>query len=359
MKSPHCEIYVESNSNHLQQIFCGLEKLAANNSITLKQHIDTQSTHFKANCKLPFGIHGGGLRLVINGNCHVYYDVDDAHKVNQDALAWCDFYFKRSFTSDIHTSISEKILPLDLNYMVKPNQCSWLALKRCVALSSGKERIKNILRELDVKSRFSYLPREQELQQSVDSSQPFNVLFMCRLWEPTKDDFLALSQGQVDDRIAINEMRVACIRALKSEFGDNFSGGLTATPYAKEHYPDIVITDTGVTQKQHYIGYVKQFSVCIATTGLSLSIGWKFGEYIALSRAVVSEKLHAQTFGALEADVNYLEFDSVEQCIAQVKKLQDDTVRTAMQQSNEQYYQAFLAPEKLVLHSINTALTSR
>jgi len=81
--------------------------------------------------------------------------------------------------------------------------------------------------------------------------------------------------------------------------------------------------------------------VCIATTGLSNSIGWKFGEYVALSQAIVGEKLHVQTFSDLKNEINYHEFNSVEECASQGKRLQNKEIRLEMKGANSDYFHNF------------------
>lgn len=360
MKKIKCQLEVISNSNHVQQIYCGLELLAKTNEIELVQKFDKESGRYKKNCQQPYSIHSGGVKLIVNDSIKVYYDINDGEKLDLEELKWCDYYFKRSFSTEIHGVISDKVKPFDLNYMVKTNHISWQAIQRSWRMSTGKERIKNILRECDIYNKISYLPRLKELYLGPKPEQPFKVLFLCRLWEPTKDDYLSLTNQQIEDRVAINKMRVECIRALKNEFKDEFVGGLSPTEYALEHYSDIVFTDREVTQKRNYIASLKQFSVCIATTGLSNSIGWKFGEYIALSKAIVSEKLMFETSGHLTKGINYLEFTNVDECVAQVHKLRSDKKKIEkMMQDNHSYYQKHLAPQQLLLNSLNSIIFSQ
>ena len=71
-------------------------------------------------------------------------------------------------------------------------------------------------------------------------------------------------------------------------------------------------------QKRHlkkdcyFLNIVKSSDICIATTGLHKSIGWKFGEYIAASRAIITEPLYYEIPGELKRGSNYLEFRNVE-----------------------------------------------
>jgi len=353
----NCELIVGENGNHLQQIFLGFQLLQKNGVINLKQTIDFNTPNFNEIIKVSFGAQGVGLKLILNENTRIYYDMVDAHSVDENNLEWSDFYFKRSFNHDIHSSISAKILPLDLNYMVKSNKLNWQDLVRTYQLSSGVERVKACIRELDIHNKISYLPRLNELQAQPNIDVPFNVLFMCRLWEPEKDDHWQLTKEQQEDRIEINNVRVNCIRKLKKEFGNEFSGGLAPTSYAKNNFKDVVVSNASITSKRNYIAQLKQYPVCISTTGLSDSIGWKFGEYVALSKAIVSEKLHAQTAGNLQKNINYLQFSTADECVEQVHKLRSNKeLMASMMQANHSYYINNLAPDKLVMNSLKRVI---
>lgn len=352
----NCQLIVSENSNHLQQIYFGFQLLHESSLIDLKQIIDRDSSRFYKNKTLPFGAQSGGLKLILNNSIRVYYDMADAHTIEDENLKWSDFYFKRSFNNDIHTSISSKILPLDLNYMVKPNTLNWQNLIRAYHLSSGAERVKSCIRELDIHNKLTYSPRIDELQAKPDIDAPFKVLFMCRLWEPEKDDHWQLTKEQQEDRIGINNVRVDCIRKLKQEFGQEFTGGLAPTAYAQDNFSDVV-SSAAVTSKRNYIAQLKKYSVCISTTGLANSTGWKFGEYIALSKAIVSEKLHSQTAGNIQKNINYLQFDSADECVEQVHKLRSNkTLMENMMQANYDYYMNHLSPDKLVMSSLHRAI---
>ncbi|MBL4899038.1 MAG: hypothetical protein JKX76_05235 [Colwellia sp.] len=352
----NCHLIVTENSNHLQQVYFGFQLLQKAGLISLKQTFEFDSPNFAKNQLIHFGAQSGGLKLIINSSIRVFYDMADSHDINEKSLAWADFYFKRSYSEERHTDISTKILPLDLNYMVKPEHVYWQSLTRAFHLSSGSERIKVCIRELDIKNKISYLPRINELQAEPSPNEPFKVLFMCRLWEPDKDDHWQLTKAQQEDRIEINHVRVDCIRKLKKEFGKEFTGGLAPTAYAQKNFSDVV-SSASVTSKRNYIAQLKKYPVCISTTGLANSIGWKFGEYVALSRAIVSEKLHSQTAGNIQEQTNYLPFSTADECIEQVHALRDNkALMLSMMQANHHYYNNHLAPDKLIMSSLQRAL---
>ena len=348
------QIFVESNSNHLQQIYCGFEYLRRNGVLSLRQIIDKESSIFKKSRQLPTGVQSGYLKVIINEDHKIVYDVHDGDGIDMELLDWCDRYNKRSFSLSKHANLSPKIKPLGLNYLVSPDGFSALSFARSWALTSDvKSKLKNLLREVDVKHLYSYRPTTTDLHYRPKLSENPRVLFLCRLWDPSDDDHFSLTKKQAEDRLEINHNRIECIRKLKDVFRDSFVGGLAATPYAVKEFPEIVFSDQKMTSKRKYLSYLKTFDICVATTGLSNSIGWKLGEYIAMSKSIVTEPLHADLPGDIQANKNYLEFSDSESCVEVVGKLiEDKKFRLQMMVSNFEYYKNFLRPDKLVLNSV-------
>ena len=75
---------------------------------------------------------------------------------------------------------------------------------------------------------------------------------------------------------------------------------------------------------------VKESDICITTTGLHRSIGWKFAEYIAASKAIVTEKLNYSPGTELKANTNFLEFDTSEELINQVVLLRSLKIKRVL-----------------------------
>jgi hypothetical protein len=95
----------------------------------------------------------------------------------------------------------------------------------------------------------------------------------------------------------MNDLRAGCIRALRRRFGRQFLGGFQRSDYACKHYPDCVVDASVSTLRRDYLKCLKSYCIGIATTGLYDSIGWKFAEYAALSKAIVSEPLRFELPG--------------------------------------------------------------
>src|SRR5262249_23385199 len=126
----------------------------------------------------------------------------------------------------------------------------------------------------------------------VDPSRPLVILF-ARAWE-ADGRTPAVGAG----RDALNAQRAACIRELREGVGPAVVGGLARNEHARRSCPDCV-ADPGQTAKLRYLRLVGRVPIGVATTGLSRSIGWKFAEYVAMGRAIVTEPLLNEVPGAL------------------------------------------------------------
>ena len=181
------------------------------------------------------------------------------------------------------------------------------------------------------------------------TSEP-KILFMARAW----DTDLIENKAQKAAVEAINETRAECIRVLRKQFGRRFFGGLAHDDYAVKHFKDCLLPDGNLSNKQKYLEILKDFPICITTTGLNRSIGWKLGEYVALSKAIITEPLHFQVTGNFANEINYLEFFSPEELINTATRLiEDENLRSEMMINNYRYYQSYLKPDSLILNSLS------
>jgi hypothetical protein len=183
---------------------------------------------------------------------------------------------------------------------------------------------------------------------------------LTRLWDPAgeKADFVESSvreQGAAD-RDSINRVRIECIEACRNAFPGHFIGGLAAGPYAGKVAPHLIVPDS-MTDKRSFMGLVKASPICVATTGLHLSTGWRLGEYVTASRAIVSEKIRDVLPGPFRAPDNYLEFSTADELLRALRELIADRVlMKAMMWNNYSYYRTHGRPDSLVLNALLSAL---
>ncbi len=127
---------------------------------------------------------------------------------------------------------------------------------------------------------------------------------MARAWDP-EGESAALSAREKTERTVINTTRARCIQLLRKELGSRFYGGFAPTRYAVQTYKGLVLKNPISAGKKNYLSLLQDYPICISTTGLHGSIGWKMGEYVAFSKAIVSERLKRVVPCDFESNQNY------------------------------------------------------
>jgi hypothetical protein len=349
-----CTLNCRSSCEHLTQIYAGFALLARKRELrlTVRKSPDYQPDNTE---RLEVTV-GNSLRLV--------YDVFDGASLDEVALSKCDYYFKRSYLPERHQQHKEahKLRPLGLNYPVYATgdfacrRCFWAWLtdksnghRDAILLTARNCRL---LGDLFLRSNGRHTCSLRTLEAIPrNSAEPF-VLFLTRLWNPEG----CLRQDLKLEREKINTMRVNCIRGLRREFGRRFVGGVEPTDFAIREFPECV-ADSRMTLKREYLRTVKMASVCINTLGLRQSNPWKLGEYVAMSRAIVSEPLVHTVPGDFDPGKNYLEFDTVDGCLEHATRLMENSQqRYEMMLDNHAYYHSFLRPDMLIWNTLQVVI---
>jgi hypothetical protein len=263
-----------------------------------------------------------------------------------------DFYFKRSYSPlmQSHRPANCQVFPLGFNYNIQPEKN---LLRYSGSLNKKVKyfiKTNKLLKKVSAKNFFY----AHDFEYYPVKPQHNKILFLTRLWDPGD----AKSQRSVELRNRINATRVECIKRCREEFGSDFTGGLFVEKFASKHYPELIV-DASLTNKASYLQHVKHHAICIATTGLHNSIGWKMGEYVAASRAIVSEPLRFELPGNFSKDTNYYEFETADQLVTEISRLRNDpAAMSQMMNANFQYYNNYVKPENLVLNSLITVINN-
>lgn len=302
------------------------------------------------------------MTLRLDNKIELFLDTHDSWELDPTALHHSTLYFKRSLDpSRVPVQFAGKVRPLGLNYEVRADGFDRHEAYREIMLrGSGARRVRALcdfllrvgLASINCGNRptVTLLTRRPELVHAP------SVLFMARVWDPK--EIADHSLDRIQQREELNEMRARCIRTLRRTFGTQFFGGLEHTPFAVKTYPDLLIPDPALSSKRKYIQLVRRYPICIATAGLHGSNGWKLAEYVALSRAIISEPLRYTVTGNFLPAQNYLEFRSPEECESQVSGLlRNSDLRDSMMERNSEYYQTYLRPDRLVDHLIEQAIS--
>ena len=102
---------------------------------------------------------------------------------------------------------------------------------------------------------------------------------------------------------------------------------------------------------------MRHSDVGVATSGLRGSNSWKLGEYVAASRAVVSETLYQEVPGGFEPGRNFVVFETPQECAEAVEGLLADSCRRRrMMEANREYYRRSLRPDALVWNTLQRVL---
>lgn len=338
MKTMDCELIIECDARHLQQVYTGL--LLLEQQGLLRLHV----TFLKPKIKRS-------LCTVKLADKVLVFDMHDAEKFYADVLPQCDLYFKRSYSSEAaaQTGYADKIKAYGLNYHILPDYFTSLYLRKTLAYYGIKDACKYLIKKVDKTQRWHFEPTIRNMVAPPELIKEPRILFMARVWDHEYDVDFEMTPEFSEERLVMNEVRANCIRALKKEFGTLFTGGLEHSDYAKKHFKDCLANVPSQTSKRNYIQLVKQHPICISTAGLNQSIGWKFAEYVCLSRAIVSERLAFEVPGPFDKNQNYLEFSSVDDCVEAVTQLVNVPEKAErMMQANADYYQQYVRPDALI-----------
>jgi hypothetical protein len=332
-----CQLNCDSNTMPYEHIYAGFVRLHRQGAIKLIQSI----------CKPdPTKVGWTGLRVSVNGTTKVYYDTFDGPDLNTQALEDVDFYFKRSLDDGANTTA--KVFPLGVIYPVSSSAFDMFKMRRDLNFGTMRARVRTTVKSLITRNQ----PTVHDLESLPHFRLAPRVLFMTKVYDPRAS--LRLSRDTLEP---LNSMRANCVRSLRRELGNSFFGGIAPDDFALEYCPDAVIQDSRAFTRRHYLSMLRRFPICVATKGLWNSIGFKFAEYIAHSKAIVSEPLDYRVPGNLGRNSNYLEFTTPDECVESAQRLMDDArLRQSLMLNNYRYYQLYVKPETLVLNTLAIAI---
>jgi len=269
-------------------------------------------------------------------------------------MSGIDFYFKRSYSENKNAYLSEnnrkKIYPLGFNFPV--------SIKNNPLYQndfSTPDGCKNIIKKLFFRDKFvgHFTTDMFEAPANFVEQKDLKILFLTRLWNPFDKD--VWNEEKRIEREYINRPRIEIVEKLKNAYPSNFVGGVDPAGYVNEAAKKHLVSRK-FSNRFNYIKLMKQCDICIGTMGLHESIGWKTGEYVAASRAIVNEKFRYEIPYSFEPGKNYLPFETPDQCVLAVSKLIETPENVFLQkQENETYYKTYLRPDKQILNTLEIA----
>ncbi len=322
---------------HISQILCGFHDLDKSGEYKVVfEDVSEEAQQIYTDMSI--------VRVEYKGKV-IIYDLMDGYigpYMIKDLLEKCDFYFKRSFSDEKNEqfgSLKSKMFPLGFNYHLtyRGNPLNDGFVKRAVKLFLGRESFDSFTRK-----KFENEPKFKD--------KDIKILFLTRLWDPKE----CVHENYIEERKKINEERIALIRALRGKYGENIVAGLNDSPLSRELAPDLIVSNK-YTKRKNYLALMKNSDICIASTGLHGSIGWKTAEYVAAGKAIVSEPFNYKVTGDFIPGENYLEFSGIDQCLYAVDRLASSPEKLyEMKKKNHEYYKRYLSPCELVKRSLET-----
>lgn len=331
------EVQIISGVPHVTQVLSGFYELNRRGeySVKFKNMLSAPSPYSDMSV----------VRVLYNGRVLIY-DLLDGY-IGTDRmtalLGECDLYFKRSFSAEKNASLpeelSKKMRPLGFNYHVTHKGCpiNDPPIKRLIKALTGKESMNSFTKE--------------KFEGKAEMTEGGRILFLTRLWDPDE----CVTEAGKNERIRINSDRIEIINALRKKYGDRAVTGLSDTPLARRLAPELIM-DGSYTKRANYIKLLHSSDICIASTGLHSSIGWKTGEYVAAAKAIVTEPFAYEVTGDFEYGKNCLTYVTPRECLDAVETLiGNPDALYGMKKENEKYYRAYLSPDALVRNTLKIA----
>ncbi len=361
---PVCSIRFNKNpaNAHISQIIAGFELLKKQGIIKI------QSIAPENNFRSRGDYEHTSIVEVKTGNKLIAYDMADGYQsfhrkdVFDSQLERLDYYFKRSFDPEFHKGIKneQKIKPLGLNYFCT---CKNNPYDKSETAGVNLSAIKSRLINQKAQNETDY----KKFESDGKKYDEYNLLFLARIWDSSginadsiqktypylsKAEATAIADEWKESLETVTRDRIKYIEELKSHFGDKIIAGISRDSFSQKKCPHLLVDDS-VSDKLNYIKMIKKNFVCIASEGLHRSIGWKFGEYVAAGKAILTEKPAYVIPGGFEEDKNYIVYDSIGSLISKGEALLKDVGRIHLMESeNRKYYGEHLSPDKLILDTL-------
>jgi hypothetical protein len=356
-----CTVYAPVHSEHVLQIYAGLYALHESGDIRVRQRFAAADLQRRlADTGIDYTTFGEslhGLLVDLEGAGLVFFDVRDGGNYRGDIMDAVAVYAKRAFLPSPHPEHRKKLIPLGLNYSVYHDRTTALELVKSIRQSAlsplgPKQLAISLLRIFPSIGRSLGVPTVGALTEPVEAKQPVRAIFAARTWVPT--EVPPLPPQAV---VKMNDFRANCIRELREHLGARVTAGFAHSEHARECYPDCLLDPQFSSRRRDYLRNLRAYSVCVSTAGLWDSTGWKFAEYVALGRAIVSEPIRFGLPGPMSPGENYLEFTTPAQCASRVAELlDDDAARQSMMQKNARYFAEYGTPQAVVARALHAAL---
>lgn len=256
-----------------------------------------------------------------------------------------DFIFKRNFNLElVLLKPNSKIVPFGFNY--------GMGFKKNRILSSYRYSFNNPFWALRYARLLSGYFDYRTFEASPEISMPLTFLYQVRLWDPASSKDFANSEL----RTKMNQFRIDCVRMLRKHFPKNSFAGVEDSNLARQLCPDLILSPEE-TSRKNYFQLIRKASIGIATNGLHNSIGWKIGEYLAASRAIITERPFFLFPPQFQEGKHYEAFSSSQELGTLLDRLLSNPKAVhAMMKENNHYYVTYQRPDRLVWNILSQVM---
>jgi len=339
------EIHPHPSFTHLGLVVTGLDALARTGRLRLDA------------VRAPPGSHPLVLRCTLDDGTgkkrRVVFDMlDRSSEWDLPGLERADLYFKRSFhppdVARVGPDRARRVEPFGLNFLCRSAGSARWVLRHVLVPELWSvlrgARVDRANRSMEYRS-FYGSPLVEVFEAPPASPAAARIAFQTRVW----------TRGELGpESEALNDERVAMVRALRREFGQRFTGGLVPSPLAQERWPAEV--SQAPTRRREHIRWVQGSLVAVYTRGLHHSTAFKLPEYLAASRCVVAEPVRNVLPRPLVPGEHLLEFRNAEECVARCAEvLESRALQQRLRQAAWGYWQAEARPEVLIARCLARA----
>jgi len=250
-------------------------------------------------------------------------DAWDKSIVNEWWWKWCDVYGKVNLPLDMTVG---KVVPIGPGFGIKAWGVGSIlsTLLRSARWRKGRTRLQyagGFVRQWHKRLPLSAL--------APGRSDPSYIFALHRYW-PTEPD--------------VNELRARFMRVAKTSDGVVFEGGFVSS----DHDPlrgDVDLRHSQVSYR-HWLQLTRKSAVVLNTPAVYGCLGWKFGEYLALGKAIVSTPIQQQLPADLEhgIDIHVIDGseDSMQDAVQRITR--DGAYRRRLEANSRAYFDRYLHP---------------
>jgi len=265
---------------------------------------------------------------------------DRGDRFDVAALDKVHVYFKRNFSraglDAVPGDLRGRIQPAGMTFGCRTSASRGLLLQSAVAsfrahiASFGLAGLGSALSGLWQNSNLVRgFPEASVWERTADDPVRDQVVYQTRVWTPEPDPAI--------NRTAVNAQRIALVRTLRSAFGGSDLIGLIHTDFAAEIAPDALLSRK--VSRAEYAMQLRTSLISVNSHGLDGSGGFKIGESLAAGTALVSQPFHFELPEPLLPGVNYLPYETPDECVAQCRRLlAERTLAERLRAANLEYY---------------------